>query len=482
MDFEKIDKLLKDDFSIKLLRAKNASLIISFLYKEFKENNNLSFKGTDLILKLADYLEFLNYYDNEIDKEDLFQDYNQSAKRYLDTWSDQHYLTKYYDEEGSQIYELTRYTEKAIQWVLSLEKKEFVGTESRFKDIFYKIKELLEQSNKDPDSRIQELEKKKLEIEEEIILIKERNYVKTFDDFQIKSRVNEINKSSKELLSDFREVQDNFKDIIRSIYKKESNTTKGNILKYAFEALDKLRESDQGKSFYAFWNFLINDTSQKELNIIIFDLYKLLDQRNIVIKDNFLKNIERYLYESGKKVVENNNFLAQKITRVISEKDISERKKIKETILEIKDLALKLTDTSHKNNYITLETDANISTVMERKIILNYNAKQKFILPKFIEKQDIQNIDLSKLYSQFYVDNNALLNRIKTLLVDKTQVNLKEIIKVYPLEKGLSEVIAYISLAKTFDRHLIDHERKVLIEFDKRNKKYIEIPEIIYLK
>lgn len=57
--------------------------------------------------------------------------------------------------------------------------------------------------------------------------------VEVYEDYQIEPRYNTLNKLAKELLSDFKEVDDNFKEIIKQIYQRQTdNEGKKNILSY----------------------------------------------------------------------------------------------------------------------------------------------------------------------------------------------------------------------------------------------------------
>ena len=70
---------------------------------------------------------------------------------------------------------------------------------------------------------------------------------------------------AKELLSDFKEVDDNFKDIIKQIYQRQTdNEQKKDLLTYIFDAYSELKNSQQGRTFYAFWEFLLSAELQKK--------------------------------------------------------------------------------------------------------------------------------------------------------------------------------------------------------------------------
>ena len=57
MNYTQLQNILSQSPSIKLLRAKNAPLILSFLYREFKETNRITIANHELVDSLADYLE-----------------------------------------------------------------------------------------------------------------------------------------------------------------------------------------------------------------------------------------------------------------------------------------------------------------------------------------------------------------------------------------------------------------------------------------
>ena len=86
------------------------------------------------------------------------------------------------------------------------------STESKFKDI-------IENANPDKEKRLDELERKKRAIEE-IRKIKIDGYVEVYEDYQIRSGYEEVSRLANELVGDFKEVVDNFKEITRKIYKR----------------------------------------------------------------------------------------------------------------------------------------------------------------------------------------------------------------------------------------------------------------------
>ena len=305
IDSSKISDILYNYPSVELLRLRNREAIIVFLINTFSTQQG-AVSSENIHIQLGDYLEFMNIEKDEENEIEVFDSYEIKAKKYIQIWTNKGFLTNYQDERGEIFYELSSHSSKTIDWLSSLKKEEYVGTESKFKNIFNQLKELVEYSNDDAEKRVQKHEDKKLEIEQQIQRIKIGEDVKVFEEYEIVPRFNQLNQSAKELLSDFKEVEDNFKEITKTIYQKhaDGNLTKSDILEFTFEALDELKESQQGKSFYAFWSFLLNPELQLEWENLTKELYNTLESKGIEISDLFLKGMKMHLYNSGHKVYE----------------------------------------------------------------------------------------------------------------------------------------------------------------------------------
>lgn len=482
MNYEQVQTLLSNSPGVKLLRAKNAPLIVSFLYKEFKETHRITIPNYELVDKLADYLEFLGYSEQEFaDIDDL----TIRAKYYLEVWcsDEQNYLRKYPDERGTDVHELTAYTENVMQWLQDLAQKEFVGTESMFLDIFRKVKELVENSLEDPEQKLTALQKKKTEIEAQIREIEASGVVRAFNDTQIKERFYEINRSAKGLLADFRQVEQNFRDLVRKIYEKyaEKDTKKGEILNYVLDESESLKKSDQGRSFYTFWQVLMDRSRREEFDRSIESVYHVLERRQLDASDNFLNNMKFYLLEAGKKVVDSNHLLVEKLNRILSGQSTLERKRAIELIGEIKRYALKvLNEPPNADRFIEIEGSPFIQLLMERPLGEEPQEADFENHPTEIGSHALENADFKRLLSQFEINKETLLQRISVRLKQKHQVTLAEILNEHPLENGLAELLTYFSIASQSAKHLINDDAYDLIRLQQGTERFVKVPQIIF--
>lgn len=478
MDYENI-KYLKDyNPTVKLLRLDNAPLILSFLDQEFKKNNKIVISNTELKTSLSDYLYNLNHIYGENTHPD-------TAQNYLDKWSNDSFLRKYYTSNSDEsFFELTPATEKALEWVKDLDKKEFVGTESRLLKIFDILKEIVYKSSDDPLKRLEELEKQKHEVEIEIDKIQSGN-IEKLNETQIKERFFDVYDTARKLLSDFREVEYNFRELARSVREKQvnSNLKKGKLLEDIFKDQDFISDTDQGRSFKAFWEFIMSQNKQDELNDLIKIVSNLPEIQNIK-HDDFIERIEVNLIDAGDKVNKTNHQLIEQLRRYLDNKTYLENKRIIEIISEIKSFAIQIKGNPPKNkNFLLLDDRPLIELIMERRLF--EVPKNPEIKNKELEEGCADSIDIDVLYKQLYIDQEELRIRIRELLKFNSQITLKQIAEIYPIEKGLSEIITYYSIASKSNKSYINEEviENIIIS-NKETKKYFEIkiPQIIFCK
>ncbi len=485
--FLKTRSLIESSYTFKLLRARNFPLIITFLYREFKGGQEISIPYQQALIKLADYLEEINYAEEDDELTDngkLILDYYEKAKLYLDKWIDSYFLQNIIDDNTKQpIVILSKHVEKVFQVFELVKQKEFVGAESKFKDIFSKLKDLLEHANPDKEKRIEELEKRKQQIEEEIRRIKIDGYISTYEDYQIKSRFEEVNRLSNELIGDFREVEDNFKTITRRIYENQQSSvvTKGKLLQDTFDAIYELKGTDQGKSFYAFWNFMIDEQAQEELQRLTTGIYQLLEDREIEFQSKSLRKLKSLLHMAGRKVLDKNALLADKLSREIVAKEHKENRKTKELMADIRKKAFALAGKSSvRPHYLEIDGFPEIYLPLERKLGEKVKDETVMSQPTLALPREGNIEALSKIYSIASIDKKALLANIEEALETREQITLKELVSLMPITKGLPELLAYVSLLNSSSKFFINHETKDMILFNSVQGKYLETPQIIF--
>ncbi|MBQ9217633.1 MAG: DUF3375 domain-containing protein [Muribaculaceae bacterium] len=472
---------LRNSPSVALLRARNCGIITEFLAEVFGDMPAVSHENIHSLL--AEYLNSHEFEDEE-ESDILYTDtYEEKASKYIRNWTDSGFLTNYRNEDGEIYFELSSHSSKVLDWLAGLKQEEYIGTESKFKSIISQLRELVEYTNEDREKRLQLLVDKKMEIEHQIQQLQMGEDIKVFEEYEIVPRFQQINKLAKELLTDFKDVDDNFKNIIKEIYQKQIDPTlkKGGILQYTFDALDELKSSSQGKSFYAFWEFLLAREMQSELDTLITDLFRTLKEKNIDGGDTFLQNMVEYLYESGRKVYQTNDKMADKLSRIIRENEISRSDVSKRLVQEIKNTLIEISKKGQKPDVsLSVDDGLEISIPFDRKITFEQNENTEYDSIPETETLSIEDLgELGKVFSNVYVDRKILVKNIRETMKGKSQVTLLDVVEQFPLKQGLPELFAYFGALGQFQHKTVNEEKRQAIVFDHQNNKRIRIPEVI---
>ncbi len=455
MQYADLKSQRKNNTAWRLLGSPHAALMASFLYQVFIQPNKRSLPFDVAVSRLDDTLFHLN---------NLYGDdtYPKRAANYLDDWASgaNAFLRKYY-EKGNDTpqLDLTPGAEKAIEWLQTLQPRSFVGTESRLLTLYRLLQEIVHKTEKNPEIQIQELEKQKNDIDRKIARIRS-GVVENIDGTSIKERWFEAEDVARALLSDFRQVEYNFRSLDREVREliTLSDKNKGDLLDEIFDQQDYIHDSEQGKSFSAFWAFLMSPNRQEELEQLT---RKALQQDTLQDLDNnhFLRDIGYALLDAGQKVFQTNALLVEQLRKYLADQTWLENKNILEVIrgIEKSTLALKTHEigTLPRDFFSVDQPKVDVKLMMEHKL---FSATPKTRFEDTHIEEDHAAIDISVLYEQQWVDEQQLRKNIRQLLQTRPQVSLIEVLKAYPLQQGLAELVVYLVIATNNKNTLINED------------------------
>lgn len=469
MQYDDLKSQRKNNTAWRLLTSPHAPLIASFLYQVFVKTNQRSLPFDIVSSKLDDMLFHLNQLEN---KKESGKPYPKTAARYLDDWSggSNAFLRKYY-EKGNDIpqLDLTPGVEKAIEWLQTLQPRQFIGTESRLLTLYRLLKEIVQNTEQDAEVRIAELEKQKQEIDTKIAQIRS-GVVEDFDNTRIKERWFEAEDVARKLLSDFRQVEYNFRSLDREVREMItlSDKNKGDLLDEIFDQQDYIHDSEQGKSFSAFWEFLMSTNRQEELESLTETALQQDALKNIE-DASFLRYIGYALLDAGQKVYQTNAQLVEQLRKYLADQAWLENKRILEIIrgIEKSTLAVNKIEASQalpREFFHIDQAKVAVNLLMEQKL---FSPSRKVKLATVDIEEPDADVDISGLFDQHWVDEALLNKNIHRLLQNRQQVSLKEVLKEYPLQQGLSELVAYLNIAGKRKHTIIDESVMEQLHFSK---------------
>ena len=340
LDYNTLDLLRQNHPAWRLLRAQHAPLVASFLQRVFVEPNVRNISQADLVEALEDELFALR----EQRGVDAFPG---TAQGYLNDWAenDKGWLRKFYlDGTDEPHFDLTPATEKALAWLGGLTERAFVGTESRLLTLFDLLRQMHEGSETDPEVRVAELQKRRAHIDVEIARILAGD-VPLLDDTALKDRFQQFLQLARELLTDFREVENNFRILDRRVRERIAlwEGAKGELLEEIMGERDAIADSDQGKSFRAFWDFLMSSQRQEELTALLQRVLELPAVADLE-PDRRTGRIHYDWLDAGEHAQRTVAQLSQQLRRFLDDQAWLENKRIMAIIGQLETNALALRD------------------------------------------------------------------------------------------------------------------------------------------
>jgi hypothetical protein len=162
------------------------------------------------------------------------------------------------------------------------------------------------------------------------------------------------------------------------------------------------------------------------------------------------------LLEAGEKIVNSNSRLALQLRRVLEEQHMAESRRVRALLGEIKQCVFSLREAPpDESAFILLEGQPEIQLPMEKSLWEPSEAVTFAAQPLQAGNNPADLLDLAHLYAQVAVDESLLRRRIEHALDLQPLISLARLLDLYPPERGLAEIIAYLAIAAKDPRHQI---------------------------
>lgn len=441
MDYFSVSSLRETHAGWSLLRAQNAPLALTFFMTAFTDPNERNRGRQDLVDVLDDVLFSL--------RESLGEDrFPRSAAEYLDDWAepDKAWLRKFYtDNRDEPVYDLTPATEDVIRWVEALRGRDFVPTQSRLSGIFSLLKTLVHGSETDPEARLAELARQRDEIDAQMEQIRSGN-IPVMTGPEAVDHFHQLTGQAKDLLADFREVEQNFRKLDRNLREQISmwDGSQGDLLESIFSGQQDITGSLQGRTFQGFWDYLMSPQLRSEL-------HELLDRATRIealAQQDGLQSITS-MQKDWLPAVEQTQAtvrqLSAQIRRLLDDKVFLENKRIMALIRSIESAAVAVRAQPPSGPFAELSgQDVPVALPFERPL---YEPSRQMAINDAVSVAEDLDVDAGALFDQFHVDPHRLEGNIDAVLADAAQATLADITDAFPLSQGLAELVTYFQLA-----------------------------------
>jgi Protein of unknown function (DUF3375) len=476
MRYEEIAALRAGSPAWRLLRADNAPLVLSFLGRVFVDDNVRDVSSSQLISWLDDELFGLNERLGE-------GTYPKSAKAYLDDWAapESGWLRKFYPPGSDEPhYDATPAVERAVAWVRALRDRAFVGTESRLNTVFELLRQLVYGSETDAGTRLEELQRRRREIDREIAAVEGGDFA-VLDPTARRERYQQFAETARALLSDFREVESNFRRLDRDL--RERITTwgggKGQLLDEVVGDRSHITDSDQGRSFRAFYDLLLSPTRQRELTELLERVHRL-DLADHA--DPRLRYIHHDWLDAGERAQSTVRQLSEQLRRFLDDQVWLENRRVMELLRSIESQSLELRD--RVGGDFVHEIDASAPTMrlpMERPL---YTRPRSAAVNSAGVERGLFDGESTALFEQTYVDPAPLIRSVRKALQRSSQIPLSDIVAETPITHGLSELVTYLALDDEGFTTVFDESERDTVGWsdESGSTRVATLPRVIYAR
>ena len=440
LEFDTLLQLRRNHPAWRLLRADNAPLIVSFLERVFVVPNVRVIAQGELIEALEDEL----FARRQTAGESVFP---KPAQEYLNNWAapEQGWIRRFYANDSDEpSYDLTPATEKTISWLQSLIGRQFVATESRLLTLFELLKQISEGTDDDPQSRRSELLRRRADIDAQIARIDE-GHLPMLDDTSIRDRFQQFTSLARELLSDFREVEENFRQLDRESRERIARWegSKGELLAEILEERDMITGTDQGRSFQAFFDFLMSPQRQEELGELL-NRVLALEALEPLSSDARLRKVHHDWHMAAEHAQGTVRGLSRQLRQFLDDQAWLENRRIMDVIRQLENHALDIRSSPPTGEFAAMEGMApRIDLPMERPL---HQPTAKTRVDSGLSTGHSDE-DAMALFNQIFIDREALIRHAHSQLQQHEQISVAELIDRKPLTDGLAELVAWLQLA-----------------------------------
>lgn len=473
---DEISELQRRHSAWQLLRARTAPLALAFLGGVFVEENVRSVSRTDLITRLDELLHALN------DRTDDGDQYARAAAQYLDEWADPAtgWLRAYYPPGADEpAYDATPAVETALAWLRSLRPAPFIGTESRLNTVIELLRQMAYGAESDPQVRLEELHRRRREVQEEIDRVSSGR-VEVLDPAAQRDRYQQFASTARELLADFRQVEENFRTLDRALREKIATWSggKGELLEEVLGDRRGIADSDQGRSFHAFYDFLLSASRQEEFADLLERVQRLPDVAQ-TLPDTRLRHIHHDWLDAAERTQSTVRQLSDQLRRFLDDQVWLENRRVMEILRGIEAAALAVREVPGKPPGMGVEaTEIDVVLPTERPL---YRQRRRLALDSDGITDATDRADPTALYEQVYLDPARLAAAVADGLARRPIAALPDILRDHPLQQGLAELVGYLALRSGVET-TVDGDRHDEITWTGEDDvdRTAQVPHVVY--
>ncbi len=463
----RFNRQFQENKAWKLLRAKNAPLILGFLADLFRESTDVPFGKARVALdaELARSREL-----------GIWQT-DSNAMVYLREWIQAGWLRELNDQVSK-----TDACEVALRFCQSLDQRETSATASHLRIVQEAVRELTLAINPNIKLRIALLKAKQAEIQHEVDALN-AGVVSILSEAEQRERLKEIYQLASVLTGDFRRIEDEIREMDQTLRVEiiESNHSRGEVLLGVLEKEQLLTSTDAGRAFEGFFQLLCDQNRSMEFREQLRSLLNQPVSRHLTQQQSgFLRQLMRELSKESERVFQIRRRTEESLRAYIESGAHLEIRAIEKLLGQLERHAVEF-----REKGIDLRTGLDIN-LPSGSVKTSSPQSMKLKMPE-------EALDTSDVRAHINSNNPSaeMLNSLESVKVIEVAKNMLEILRAegpltishiteyYPLKSGLEELVACLRVAKAVGATEINEREQVELTDKHGNQVRATIP--VYL-
>ena len=413
-------------------------------------------------------------------------DFPQTAQAYVASWLSDGYLERRFPQGAAEEeYELSTATVETIRFLSAVAEPHSAATESRLSLVIQALMGLAEDTDTDKQRRIDRLVAEQARIGKEIEAIR-KGQMRVLPQNTALERTREIISLADDLTGDFRRVRDQFGQLNRELRERimDSEGNRGEVLDSLFAGIDLIAESEEGRTFSAFWR-LLTDPEQAAMleesldSVMSREFVGELETR----ERRFLLRLTRNLLEQGGAVHEVLQTFARSLKYFVQSREYLEQRRVNQLLKEAQRAALAIKDEVKATEPLDYSLELTSSRLRSLSQWVLYDPSLQ-AEPEAMREGEAPPIDLesvSELVAQSEIDFRTLREHVCLLLEQRDQASIGEVLQRFPASQGLGSVLGLLALGS---RHGIKDDSVETVAWvgeDDQGRR-ARIPKIYFLR
>ncbi len=248
--------------------------------------------------------------------------------------------------------------------------------------------------------------------------------------------------------------------------------SKGDLLAELVGSRADITGSDQGRSFQAFYDFLLSETRQDELS----DLLTRVQQVEQVEADRRLRSIHHDWSEAAERTQQTVRQISEQLRRFLDDQVWLENRRVLDLVRSVEAAALRCRQSPP---VFGLDIDApgiEISLPFERPL---FDARPATRVESLLDPDADDAVDVTALFGQTFVDQARLAGNVRAAVPRGGSALLSDIVRAYPIEQGAAEIVGYLALSDDdLEVSVDEHDATVLDYADGGTHKRVHLAKV----